>query len=83
MLGSAGISSAFDRLGRLTAQWPYTILIVSTLFTVGCGLCFLFLFQQELDNEDLYTPPNAQSFRDMDFVVDTFGEPGEEVGHPL
>lgn len=76
---AAGISRAFDGLGRVTARWPYTVLAVSILFTVGCGLCYLFLFEQELDNEDLYTPSNAQSFKDMDFVVDTFGEPGEEV----
>lgn len=79
MCDAAEIALTFAKLGRCVAKWPYTILGVCLLFTVGCGVCFGFLFEQELDNEDLYTPTNAQSFSDMHFVVNTFGQPGEEV----
>lgn len=61
------------------ARWPFTIILVCFMVTAGSGVALKMLFQQELDGEDLYTPPSAQSFKDEDYVVDTFGSPGQMV----
>lgn len=77
---SAAICKSFDWLGRAVARRPYSFIMTTLLFTVGCGVAFQMLFEQELDGEDLYTPASAQSFKDRDYVMETFGSPGQLVG---
>lgn len=75
----SGIANYFERHGRFVARRPYTVIIATFVLSLLCLVAFIGLLEQELDGEDLYTPGNAQSFDDREFVEEVYGEPALET----
>ncbi|CAD7704511.1 unnamed protein product [Ostreobium quekettii] len=70
-----GISTFFYREASVVAAYPYATIVVTLLLAAACGSGLYFSMSMELDDVDLYTPRGAQSLKDIDYVLDTYGTP--------
>jgi len=68
-----GIAKGFRRWSVLVSARPHTVICVSMIFAVIWGVAFMMQFKQELDYDDLFTPENARSFDDMEYVDEVYG----------
>eukprot|EP00210_Caulerpa_lentillifera_P000460 g443.t1 len=63
-----GIGYAFRRWAYFVSKNPYLVIICATIFAAVWTVAFVTQLTFERDNKDLFTPKDAQSFDDMDYV---------------
>lgn len=78
---SIGISTAFRRWSVCVSARPYTVICVTTIFALIWGTAFVLQFEQELDNDDLFTPTNAESKHAKAYVENLYGSYTSRVIH--
>lgn len=74
-----GIAYAFRRWAHFVSKNPYRVIICATLFAVVWTVAFFFQLTLELDNQDLFTPKDAKSFEDKDYVDSLYESYPERV----
>ncbi|GIL56519.1 hypothetical protein Vafri_11858 [Volvox africanus] len=62
-----GLTNFYRSLGRLIARRPWLVIFICAVVTAACLVGFL-RFEVEDDAEKLYTPQNAPSFKDKEYV---------------
>lgn len=68
-----------SELGRFVARRPYLVILVTLAVTAVLGVFLIIDLKQEKDFEDLYTPNNAKSFKDREFVLNQYRNQPMEV----
>eukprot|EP00210_Caulerpa_lentillifera_P002799 g2674.t1 len=63
-----GIQDAFRSWAKIVAKYPYLVIICATIFAAAWTSAFFTQFTIERDSKDLFTPKDAQSFDDKDYV---------------
>ena len=80
---SVGIARSFRWWAGVVSARPYAVISITTIVGVLLAVAFVGLFEEEKDSDDLFTPDDASSFNDMDYVDQFYGSYTARVGQVI